>query len=563
MSAEPRGGGPRECASVVFGYVLLTVFLTSPLAFQLGSVARLDNADARQLIWNVSWVARTLIVDPLHVFDANIFYPHRWTLAYTESNLGAGVLAIPVYWATRNPYATYNFVICLSFVLTATGMYYLVRYLTADRAAAAIAAVCFAFCPYVFSHLPQIHLLMTVGLPWSMLAFHRLADRPTWGRGAVLGLAGAAQAFLCGYYAVFVALTVGCAVLIVTLTTRRWVDRRYWGALTTAVLVAAALAIPLFVPYLRLQRETGFSRPVDDARLFSATWRTYFASSAYMHAWLLPLIGRWNEVLFPGFVGLIGGVAGAVVGWREHDRFRQIVVVYVSLTVLAYWASLGPDAGLYSVLSAAAPAVFSFMRAPSRLGVVVAFALAVLAGVCLSVLFDRLARPSIVAGASEAGRPRSRRGAVAALLAIAAVGELKVPLVFSRVPPVEPAYQVLAKLPRGPVLELPFFSARYAANRTQYMLNSTAHWMPLVNGYSSYTPADFFEKTDTLAGFPSLEAFKALEPDRVRYAVFHTDGFSPGVWEDIAARLRTFDRYLVRRYADDRIWLFEIVEFPA
>ena len=24
-----------------------------------------------------------------------------------------------------------------------------------------------------------------------------------------------------------------------------------------------------------------------------------------------------------------------------------------------------------------------------------------------------------------------------------------------------------------------------------YMLNSTAHWMPLVNGYSDYIPPDF------------------------------------------------------------------------
>jgi hypothetical protein len=43
-------------------------------------------------IWNVAWVARTLVTDPLHVFDANIFYPHRQTLSYSESNLGAGIL---------------------------------------------------------------------------------------------------------------------------------------------------------------------------------------------------------------------------------------------------------------------------------------------------------------------------------------------------------------------------------------------------------------------------------------------------------------------------------------
>jgi len=95
----------REVAGVVIAAALLTAALTYPLAFSLGSIARVDNGDGQFSIWNVAWVARTLVVDPRHVFDGNIFYPHRGTLAFSENNLGAGVLALPVYWATRNPYA--------------------------------------------------------------------------------------------------------------------------------------------------------------------------------------------------------------------------------------------------------------------------------------------------------------------------------------------------------------------------------------------------------------------------------------------------------------------------
>src|ERR1700687_1717448 len=151
--SQPRW---RELALVLLGFGALAVALTFPLAFRLGTVGRVDIGDGQLSIWNVAWVARTLIVDPPHVFDANIFYPHRWTLAYSETNLGAGALAIPVYWATRNPYAAHNFVLLVAFVLTAIGMYYLVRHLTGDRRGAAVAAICFAFCPYVFAHLPHI-----------------------------------------------------------------------------------------------------------------------------------------------------------------------------------------------------------------------------------------------------------------------------------------------------------------------------------------------------------------------------------------------------------------------
>src|SRR5689334_19403634 len=113
-----RSPGQRaEFAAVVFAAALLAVIVTYPLVLRIGSVGRVDNGDGKLSIWNVAWVARTIVVDPLHVFDANIFYPHRDTLAYSESNLGAGVLAAPVYWATRNPYAAYNFVVLSSIVM--------------------------------------------------------------------------------------------------------------------------------------------------------------------------------------------------------------------------------------------------------------------------------------------------------------------------------------------------------------------------------------------------------------------------------------------------------------
>jgi hypothetical protein len=540
--------GWREFTIVAAGFGLLTVFFTAPLALHLGRVARLDNADTRMLIWNVAWVARTIVVDPLHLFDANIFYPHRWTLVFSESNIGAGVLAIPVYWATRNPYAAHNFVVVLSFVLSATSTYYLVRYLVRDRRAAIIAAVCFAYCPYVFSHLPHVHLLMTAGIPLSMLAFHRLVDQPSVGRGAILGLIVAAEAFFCGYYAVFVALTVGFAVLIVTITRRLWTNLRFWSAMMVAAVVGGALALPLFVPYMRLQREAGFMRPLDDARLWSATWRSYLASSAHAHSWMLPLIRPWGEVLFPGFVTLIAGIAGWAIASTRRGPLRELAVLYGSLIVVALWASWGPDGGLYLMLRATIPA-FSFMHAPARFGILVVFALAVLGAIATTALLERMG---------------SRFGTVlAAVVVLIAVAELKVPLSFSRVPPLEPAYRVLAKLPWGPVLEMPVYSSRFASNRTRYMLDSTSHWKPLVNGYSSHVPPDFHEKTATLGGFPSRASFRLLERDRVRYVVFHMHRLDARARQAVSERLRTFEPYLARRYADERVRLYEIVNFPV
>ncbi len=534
----------RELTLVVFGFAALTVFLTWPLAAHLETLGRADNGDGRISIWNVAWVARALVIDPRHVFDANIFYPHTGTLVYSESNLGAGALAIPVYWTTGSPYAAHNFVFLLSFVLSATGMYYLVRYLARDRRAAAVAATCFAFCPYVFAHTPHIQLLMTAGLPFSMLAFHRLADQPTWRRGVVLGLTMAGQALFCGYYAVFVMLMVGFAVLVVAVGDR-WTDVRFWAAVLVAAVVAIVVVWPLFVPYSRLQHATGFHRALEDARQWSANWRMYFVSSSAAHLRLLRLSGPANEVVFPGVVALGFGGAGLAVGWAARGRWREVSVLYGALAVLACWASFGPDGGLYGVLYAAVP-VFSLLHAPSRFGLVVTFALSVLAGVSISALLRRRVAPRLTT----------------VVLLAAAIAELRVTLTFSPIPPVDTAYRVLAGLPRGAVIEMPVYSRRVAFARTQYMLSSTAHWMPLVDAYSDYIPEDFSNNAAALGGFPSRDSFAILNRDHVRYAVFHLDLFDPAARLDVLARLREFDRYLMRRYGDDKTQLYEIVGSP-
>jgi len=356
--------GWRELGLVLIVSALATAGMTYPLAFKLGGVGRVDNADGLMAIWNVAWVARSLVVDPLHVFDANIFYPHRLTLSYSENNLGAGALAIPVYWLSGgNPYAAHNSVVLVSFVLSATGMYYLARYLTGDRRAAAVSAACFAFCPYLFAHTAHIQLLMTAGLPFSMLAFHRVADRPSPGRGAVLGAAMAAQAFSCGYYGVFVLLMVGFAVIVVAATHGRWTDIPYWSAIGIAAALAVALIIPPFVPYALL-RGHGFGRSLAEARVYSANWSAYLASGSYAHRWMLGYLPKWHDVLFPGFVALLGGVAALI--WSE-PHFRDVRVLYGALTALAVWASFGPSAGLYALLYHVLP-LFSWLRAPARLG---------------------------------------------------------------------------------------------------------------------------------------------------------------------------------------------------
>ncbi len=534
----------REFLLVAAVSAMLTVALTWPLARHLGSVGRIDNSDGQFSIWNVAWVARTLVVDPLHVFDANIFYPHRTTLAYSENNLGAGALAIPFWWATRNAYFAHNAVVLLAFMLSWLGTYYLTRYLAGDWRAAAVSATAFAFCPYIFARTAHIQLLMTAGLPFTMLAFHRMTDRPSVGRGTALGLVMAAQAACCGYYGVFVILMVGFGVVVVSLTRGLWRVPSFWIALAAGAAVSLALVVPLFLPYAALQRVEGFGRPLDEAVRWSADWRAYFASSGWGHTWMLPLLGHWSEVVFPGFTAVLFAAVGAIVARGRRDR--EAVVLYGGLAVLACWASFGPAAGLYRVLYRVLP-VFAWLRAPGRFGLIVAFGLSVVAAFGVRALVQRTGHGSLVA----------------AIVLLAAAAELRVPLDYPAAERLDPVYRVLATLPRGPVIEMPFYYPAVGLfQHTKYMLNSTSHWMPLVNGYSDYIPPDFMEHVLLLSSFPSRDAFRILEPSGVRYAVFHLYGYNDENRRAALARLDEFAPYLRPVYSDGQTRLYEIVVYP-
>ncbi len=55
-----------------------------------------------------AWIAHALVTSPLHLFDANIFYPAKDTLAYSDATLLEGLLAAPFLWMHVSPVLVYN-----------------------------------------------------------------------------------------------------------------------------------------------------------------------------------------------------------------------------------------------------------------------------------------------------------------------------------------------------------------------------------------------------------------------------------------------------------------------
>jgi len=66
----------------------------------------------------------------------------------------------------------------------------------------------------------------------------------------------------------------------------------------------------------------------------------------------------------------------------------------------------------------------------------------------------------------------------------------------------------------------------------------------------------------TLAPFPSRDALKILEPNHVRYAVFHMYGYNTENRNDVLKRLGELTQYFRPLYMDEQTRLYEIIGFP-
>ncbi len=537
----------RERLGVCVVALVLTTVMTYPTIPHLTTAGRLGTSDGRFSIWNVAWVAHALTTDPTNLLNANIFHPAPGTLAYSELNLVAGVLGVPAYLATGEPLAAINSAIVIALLLCFISMWALVRRLSGSSMAGVVAATLFTWAPYVSARTAHIQLLMVFVFPLTVLAFLRMVERPSLRSGAGLGLALGVAALACGYYGLYLVLVVG--ILVLLFATR---DAKYWIALGAGAVTTAAIVLPVLIPYLAIRDAAGgVARGWNPGEwwMYSASVRAYLTSGAVAHSWWLPALGtaapdgKSLEVLFPGVIGLAAGVWGLVRARALSAGQRRWAMAAAVIAVLSVWASFGPDAYLYTVISRI-PGM-ELLRAPARFGVLLPFGLA------------------IGAGFAVAGWARGRVW-VGVVLVVLSAAELRSEWPLDEQPPVPAAYRMLAQLPRAAAIEYPFpYRSSDFHNHSRAMLASTFHWQPMVNGYSDLSPAGFEELAGPVNAFPDPQSFELLRARHVRYVIWRAGEYNAEARAILEARFAPYEANLRMLTRDEDVWLYEIVSWPA
>lgn len=509
-------------------YTVLTLIMMYPVSVNPSGLKLGGGADPSLYVWTIGWGAHALTHAPWAAFDANIFFPYKHTLAYSENALGSAALAVPVMWLTGDALTATNVVAILSVLLCAFGGYFLGRTLGLSPAAAFITGLIFAFAPPRFARYAQIHLAVQ-WVPFSLAFLHRYLDvgRPRYLHAALAMFS--LQALTSGHGA---ALLLLGSVLIVGFRLswgmplalgRRVRDVGVPGLL---VLLPAALT---FIPYWLARRDVPLERVLDDV---GVTWSSYISSPSYVHKWLLSNLPDWGWVrqepdafLFPGVLPLL---LAALALSRLVSRERW---TYLAMIVVTAWMTIGPPFSIWRWVYWL-PGL-NFIRVPSRFTLLGILALAVLAGLG----FDRVSKTW----------PRRRR-----LLAAGGIATLLV-IEFAFMPIDARPFKIdstavdrwLDTQPKPfAIVEVPVSESRADSRRadfaTQYMLHSLSHHQPTVFGYSGAEPPGYKELYDHVIRFPSDESIQRLTDLGVTYVVVHLEYYVPEYHAEYEARLTSF-----------------------
>ena len=499
--------------------------------------------------WTWSWTRHALFSNPVHLFDGNIFAPHRRSVAYSDNML---VVLLPfslLRAAGANWALQLNLLSLGMLTLSLAATYSLTRRIVGHTDTAIFAAIAYTFGSFTFVHQGHLQLLLLGMFPLGFLSAFRWFETQQWRDAMWFGLLNASFFLGALYYSAVWMVCVAVVLLTYIAARRRQLDTTFWKGLLI-VAVFSATAIPFIVPYL----EVGVTRPL--VREWGLQPRDLVTvavgSDAYprIDRWANGSVDRGEHSFFPGFSSelLAGFGFGALILTRPSRRRRATPPVRNALPPerrlelwllaaaggAAFVLALGPEVrGVTLPFTFFHDHVLGFkgIRVAARLAIPGLLAVCVFASVGLTMITARLSRRVGVAVAVVAS-------AVLVVELLAPVSRVTLPTDAATLA----VYRELGRRGPGTVAELPVAdphdAAGWARIEAPRMLYGSLDLHPRVNGYSGSWPRDYRRHGQILNTYPAPAAVALGARLHVRFLILHV-GTAAGFAQYEPAQVRT------------------------
>ena len=233
-------------ALALVAYLALAVIFTWPVASQIETTVT-DPGDPLHLSWILDWDIHALTHAPLRIFDAPVFYPSKYPLAYSENLIGVAALALPFRLFGLGPVAIYNVALLLGLALSAWAGYALGWVMTRHYVASLVAGLLYGFVPYRLGHVQHLQIVWAPCIALLLAAIIVYRRAPSARNAALVAASLAANVLMDLYYFLFGAAILGLSLLLIALAERR--DARFWLRLGVALAIALIAVIPILRPY--------------------------------------------------------------------------------------------------------------------------------------------------------------------------------------------------------------------------------------------------------------------------------------------------------------------------
>lgn len=300
-------------------FTVLTLVMTYPLILNLGSGVR-DMGDPLLNAWIISWnIHKISQLDFYNYFDANIYYPHQRTLAYSEFLFSQALLGFLVQLVSKNPVLTYNFVLLLSFLTSGFAMFLFIRYLVKDNFAGMVAGIIYAFSPFMIAHLFHIQVITAGGIPLAFLYLHKFFASSRIKDVLLFAFFCLLQILANGYYALYLIFFAGLFIIVFVISKRKYRDIKFLEKLAIALMLVVVIAAPFFIQYMKVRSEMGFSREIGSSARITSFLATAPINKLYGKITRRFLISEGE--LFPGLMTFILASVGIASYLMKKGKF--------------------------------------------------------------------------------------------------------------------------------------------------------------------------------------------------------------------------------------------------
>ncbi len=470
-----------------------------------------SRSDQDFVAWGVARNARTLLTDPLALFDANQCYPVDDAMTFGEHMFGEGLLGVVPYVLTRDPIITYNVVVVLTYWIAALAMYVLVRHWTGSVDAAFVAGLVFAFHPARITDPVHLYAEGNHWTPLALLFAHRLFVTARWRDAFALSLFISLQLLESFYQVLGLALVGGLyGVFLLVRNIRRLPGLA--PQLLFCVVTVATVTAALLGPYLHTRDTWNVLSGRRPGLLLSNTY--YFGQPHYPGSGLLVL----------AVIGVLDRLRGARRKDGEDPRLAYLMAGLLA-ALTAVWGVRIAWLGItvpspFLVLRDLVPGLDA-IRAPNRVAFGAYVGGALLAGYGLLALTER-ARPLVRSVLTATLVVTVLWEVFSPEAAIRAFGHTSDMVPYSARPPAE----VLALYERageGAVLDLPLDFGLGTLAQGHYALLSAFHHRPIGSCYDSFIVPVQNDVEALGRRFPEPDALEALYALGFRTVVLHEE----------------------------------------